>query len=176
MHVDPKKFFNIMNMKDTGKRTHVLKHSHGRCVVGAFDKKLHEGSIFIGPRTVLSLYSTNRHLLTLYIMVHIFYDKYIKSEDRKKYIDYDGSYIFPKLNIRNIYNSKYNAIYSNQIYVLGRDYNQDITIRQVHSGRKLKSAGFVYLKGSPYRDAEGSSKLRSCLHDAMTNYAPRIGG
>ena len=33
----------------------------------------------------------------------------------------------------------------------------------------------MYLKGSPYRDAEGSSQLISCLHDEIINAAPRIG-
>ena len=35
---------------------------------------------------------------------------------------------------------------------------------------------YVYLNGSPYRDAEGLSKLRSCLHNEIINAAPRIGG
>ena len=34
----------------------------------------------------------------------------------------------------------------------------------------------MYLKGSPYRDAEGLSQLRSCIHDAIINAAPIIGG
>ena len=34
-----------MTMNDIGKRAHALKHSHRRCVVGAFDKILNEGSI-----------------------------------------------------------------------------------------------------------------------------------
>ena len=34
----------------------------------------------------------------------------------------------------------------------------------------------MYLKGSPYHDAEGSSHIISCLNDAIINYAPRIGG
>ena len=42
-------FYDGDNMNDIGKRTHVLKHSHGRCVIGYFDKKLHEGSIFVYP-------------------------------------------------------------------------------------------------------------------------------
>ena len=37
-----------------GKRAHVLKHSHGRCVVGSFDKILHEGSLWTGHRAVIS--------------------------------------------------------------------------------------------------------------------------
>ena len=45
----------------------------------------------------------------------------------------------------------------------------------MYSGKKLKAAGFVYLQGSPYRDAEGSPQLRSCLHDTIINAAPRIG-
>ena len=49
-------------------------------------------------------------------------------------------------------------------------------MRRVYSGRKLKATGFVYLQGSQYRDAEGFSQLRSCLHDAIINAAPRIGG
>ena len=44
------------------------------------------------------------------------------------------------------------------------------------SGRKRKATGFVYLQGSPYCDAEGSSQVRSCLHDAIINSSPRIGG
>ena len=32
-------FYEGVNMNDIVKRSHVLKHSHGRCVVGAFDKK-----------------------------------------------------------------------------------------------------------------------------------------
>ena len=42
------------NMNDIGKRAHVLNHSYGRCVIGSFDKILHEGSIWTGHRAVLS--------------------------------------------------------------------------------------------------------------------------
>ena len=38
------------------------------------------------------------------------------------------------------------------------------------------ATGFVYLKGSTYRDSEGSSQIRSRLHDAIINAAQRIGG
>ena len=34
----------------------------------------------------------------------------------------------------------------------------------------------VYPNGLTYRDADGSSHLRSCLHDALINAAPIIGG
>ena len=38
------------------------------------------------------------------------------------------------------------------------------------------ATGYVYLNGSPYRYAEGSSQLILCLHDAIINAAPIIGG
>ena len=41
-------------MNDIGKIAHVLNHSHGRCDIGAFDKNLHEGSIWTGHRAVMS--------------------------------------------------------------------------------------------------------------------------
>ena len=56
------------------------------------------------------------------------------------------------------------------------DYLKDTRICRTHSGRKRKATGYVLLTGSPYRDALGYSQLRSCLHDAIINAAPRIGG
>ena len=40
--------------------------------------------------------------------------------------------------------------------------------------KKLKVTGFVYLKSSPYGDAEGSPNIRSCLHDNVINSEPII--
>ena len=70
------------NMNDIGKGAHVLKHSHGRCVIGAFDKILHEGSIWTGRRAVPSF------ILHKSIFLHFvhngtnFYDKYISSKNK----------------------------------------------------------------------------------------------
>ena len=75
-----------------------------------------------------------------------------------------------------MYNSKYQLTYSNRYYVIKNKYIKDTRIRQTYSGRKQKATGYVYITDSPYRDAEGSSQLRSCIHDAIINYAPRIGG
>ena len=36
--------------------------------------------------------------------------------------------------------------------------------------------GYVYLNGSPYRDAEVLSQLIFCLCDAIINAAPILGG
>ena len=45
-------FFNGMNTNNIGKIAYAMKHLHGRCAVGVFDKILHEGSIWTGPRAV----------------------------------------------------------------------------------------------------------------------------
>ena len=47
-------FFDGENINDVGKRAYVLKHSHGRCVIGSFGKILHEGSLWTGHRAIIS--------------------------------------------------------------------------------------------------------------------------
>ena len=42
-------------------------------------------------------------------------------------------------------------------------------------GRNIKSTGCIYLPGSDFREAEGHLSMRSCLKDAVINFAPRIG-
>ena len=104
-----------------------------------------------------------------------FYQKCIKCNYKKKYIYDDGSSIFQKQEVRKIYNAKYQATYCNQNYVLDRNYIKDTIMRSVHSDRKLIAIYFVYIKCSPYRDAEGPLYLISCLHDAIINDVSRIG-
>ena len=91
-------FYDGENMNDTVKRSHVMNHSHERCVVSTLDKILHKGSIWTGHRAVLSF------ILHKSIFIHFvhngirFYDKYITSDEKNKYIDDDGSDVFPKNN------------------------------------------------------------------------------
>ena len=131
------------NMNDIGKRAHVLKHSHGRCVIGSFDTLLHEDSICTDNRAVLSF------ILHKSIFLHFvhngarFYEKYISSKNKKIYIDDDGSRVFPKQEVRKKYNSKYQLTYSNQYYVIKNDYIKDTRISRTYSGRKLKATGYV---------------------------------
>ena len=56
------------------------------------------------------------------------------------------------------------------------DYIKDRIMCRKYSGRKRNVTGYVYITGSPYRDAEGLSQLRSCIHDAIIIAAPRIEG
>ena len=70
-----------------------------------------------------------------------FYDKYITSDDRNKYIDDDRSGVFPKQNVRKRYNTKYQKTYSNWYYVLKNECIKDTRISQKYSGRKLRATG-----------------------------------
>ena len=91
-------------------------------------------------------------------------------------MDDDRIVVFPKQKVRNIYNAKYQKTYSNQYYVLKHDFIKDTRICWTYPIIKQRATGCLYLKGSPYRDAEGFSQIRLCLHDANLNSAPRIGG
>ena len=163
------------NMNGIEKRAHVLKHSHGRCVIGSFDKILHEGSLWTGHRAIISF------ILHRSIFLHFvhngtnFYDKYISTKNWLKYIDDDGSGVLPKLLVRKKYNPGYKK-YSNHYYVLNNDFIKDTRICRTYSGKKRKASGYVLITGSSYRDAEGSPHHRSCLHDAIINAAPISGG
>ena len=77
-------------------RAHFLKHSHRRCVVGVFDKKIQEGSICIGQRAVLSF---NRHKSIFLHSVHHgtkVYDRCINSDDKKYILMMRGVMFFQK--------------------------------------------------------------------------------
>ena len=82
-------------MNYIGKRSHVMKHSHRRCVFGSLGKNLHGGSNWTGYRAVLSVIPNKSIFLHFVHHGTRFYDKYIKSNDKKKYIDDDGSGVFP---------------------------------------------------------------------------------
>ena len=61
-------------------------------------------------------------------------------------------------------------------YVISIDYLKDTRMRRKYSIRKRKIVGFIYPKGSPYRDDIVSSQLKSCINDATINNAPIWGG
>ena len=89
-------FYDGENMKDIGKRAHLLNHSYGRCVIVSFDKSLHEGSIWTGHRDFLSF------ILHKWIFLHLvhngtrFYLKIKSSKHKENYINDDGSGVLPK--------------------------------------------------------------------------------
>ena len=93
----------------------------------------HEGYFCTGTRAVL--YFSLQKSIFLHFINHgtKYDDKYIKSDDRKKYIDDYGSVI--KKMVRHLYNEKYLKNY-NQRNVLEIDYIKYTRILRVHSGRK----------------------------------------
>ena len=105
------------------------------CVVGAFEFFLHKGSIWTGPRDVLSFIL--HQSIFLHFLHHgtIFYYKNITSDDKNKYIDDGGSRIFLKQKVRKLYNAKYQKTYYNRYYVLKSDYIKDTRIRRTDSGK-----------------------------------------
>ena len=163
-------------MNVIGNRAHVLKHSHGRCVIGSFDKILHEGSIWTGYRALLSFILHKSIFLHFVHNGRRFYDKYISTKNRLKYIDDDGSGVLPKILVRKWYNARYQNTYSNHHFVLKNDFIKDTRTRQTYSRRKRKATYYVLITGSPYLDAEVYPHHRSFLHDAIINAAQRIGG
>ena len=70
-------------MNDIGKRAYVIKNTHGRCVVGVFDKILHEGYIWTGPSAVLYFILHKSIFLHFIHNGKFFYDKYINTDDRR---------------------------------------------------------------------------------------------
>ena len=121
------------------------------------------------------LSSTNKYFFILCIMVKYLWQIYI-IKNRLKYIDDDGSGVLHKQLVRKKYNSRYQKTYSNHYYVLKNDYIKDTRMCRTYSGNKWKSTGYVLITGSIYHDAKGSPQHRSCLHDAIINAAPIIGG
>ena len=99
--------------------------------------------------------------------------KYIKSREKKN-IDDDGNGVFTKQNIRQPYNTEYQRTYSNRYYVLKKDYVKYTRNRWTYLEKKQRSIFFVYLKGPPYRNAEGPSQPRSFSHDEIINSATII--
>ena len=89
-------FYYGENINDIGKRAHVINNSHGTCVIGSFDKNLHEGSIWNGHGAVLSFILHKSIFFTLCIMVQDFI--------WLKYIDDDGSGVIPKRMVGKWYN------------------------------------------------------------------------
>ena len=71
-------------MKYIGKISQVLKHSHGSCVVVAFDKNLHEGYIWSVYRDVSSFILHQYIFLSFLKHDTKFYDGYITSDDKQK--------------------------------------------------------------------------------------------
>ena len=119
-------------MNDIGKISHVLKHSHRRCEFSAFDKFLHEGYPWNGTWVVLSFVLYKKIFLHFLHHGTNFYDKYINTDDRKQYIDDDGSGVFPKHKDRKLYNAKYQESSIIKRHVVSEPHIKDTIISMVY--------------------------------------------
>ena len=54
-------------------------------------------------------------------------------------------------------------------------WDRDNKITRDNFGRKTKSSGFIYPRGSKFCESEGHFMMRSCLQDSVITSAPRIG-
>ena len=103
-------------MNDIGKIAHVLKHSHGRCVIGSYDKILHEGSLWTGHRAIIS-FILHKSIFQHFVQCGTkFYEKYMSSQNQQKYFDYNGSGLLPKIVARKWKNLKDHRSYSHRDY------------------------------------------------------------
>ena len=80
---------------DLGKSAHVQKHLHFRIITGPFKICFHEGSLWRGHRVLI-------YFIITFCFVHLirngdrFYNWYINSKIRTKYLDDDGTGVKPK--------------------------------------------------------------------------------
>ena len=113
-----KQFFYGETLNDVGKIAHVLKHSHGRCVIGSFDKILHEGSLWTGHRAVI-LFILHKSIFLHFVQCGTkFYEKYMSSQNQLKHFDDNGSGLLPKIVAKKWNNLKDHRSYSYCEYVL----------------------------------------------------------
>ena len=54
-------------------------------------------------------------------------------------------------------------------------FDRDRKMEKYNLGRKRKATRCIYHPGSYFHEGEGHLLMRSCLQDAVINYAPRIG-
>ena len=92
-------FYDAYNMTDIGKRAHILKHSRGRCVIGAPDKVFHEGSIWTSNRAVLSFILHKSILFHFVYNGRRFYYHYISSEIKINILMMTGVVFFTKRRV-----------------------------------------------------------------------------
>ena len=128
----------------------------------------HEVTLWSGYRAVISFVLTKQIFLHFYRHGNQFYDRYLNSVDKKKYIDDDGSGEKQKLEFerRLLKYSCWDPIHT----MFDRDRKE---ARQIF-GKKRKATRCIFLPRTGLREAEGNLKMRSCLQDDVINFSPRI--
>ena len=89
-------FYDIVKQKDLVKRDHILKHLHGRMILGPFEIFFHEGYICRGNKSVISFILKKKPFVNLFCPGGRFYNRYINTTIRTNYLDDDGTGMKPK--------------------------------------------------------------------------------
>ena len=84
-------FYDRLKPSVFGCRAHILKHLHGRMIFGPFENVFHEVTLWSGYRSVISSILTKQIFLHFFRHGNRFYNRYLNSVDKRKYIDDDGS-------------------------------------------------------------------------------------
>ena len=85
-----------------------------------------------------------------------------------KYLDGDGTGVEQK------HYSQKRMRYTSGGNPIQEIWDRHSKIARDNFGRKIKPTGFIYLPRKKLREAGGHLSIRSCLQDAVINYAPRI--
>ena len=88
-------FYDGVKPSDFGSRAHILKHLHGRMLFGPFEKVFHEGTMWSGYRAVIPFIPTKKIFLHFFRHGNRFYNRYLNSVDKRKYLDDDSSGVKP---------------------------------------------------------------------------------
>ena len=121
------------------------------------------------------LHSSRKKIVHSICNGYQFYNKFLNSTTRTKYIDDDGTGVKPKQFFSNLLTGR-NFQYGSNVYS-SWDKMWDIDMKKTRQkfGRKRKPTRYIYLLWSQSHEDEGNLKLSSCLHDAVINSSPRIG-
>ena len=79
-------FYDGVKSYDFWSSAHILKKIHGRMVFGPFEKVFHEGTLWSGYRAVIFFILTKQIFLHLFHHGNHFYNRYLNSVDKKKYM------------------------------------------------------------------------------------------
>ena len=89
-------FCDGVKRPDLVKRDHVLKYLHGRMMLGPFKRCSREGYLWRGNIAVISFIISKQILEHLFCHGDRFYNQYINTTIRTKYIDDNGTGVKPK--------------------------------------------------------------------------------
>ena len=115
-------FNDGVKQKDLVKISHVLKHLHGRMILGPFEICFRDSYFWREHSAVISFIVTKQIIVNLFCCGDRFYNRYINSTIRNKYIYYNGTGVKPKHFLSKALTGKKRRFgYSSRGKILDRD-------------------------------------------------------